>query len=955
MSEGGGERGKGQETSLLKNPFEDTQKKGQEFSVKYCAWEVLKDYGDGLNVTQIAKEIQERGLKDFSEKKNAAGQVSGDLVRGKGVFWHDPERKLWWIRPLAPLPKGTGVECDTTINHPTTPLPPAKMKKHTGQRKGKPKPQGKALVGARVAVWWAGENTFFEGRIDAHHPAVDRFRVIYDDGDADEAIQFRKYDVTKKHGRVELVKVLEHNLDDSDPSVGEAPIPKLPPNPELELDPCNKDLQKSGGEGVSSMGGEADISQAPSQEKTPKHTESNPSPPEADHKASGDGMNDLPPPPHPTPVSDPPAMESDKDKMDVESTKDFGATSAGGSSAKKKKKETKGSKAKKRVRHLASEEPRLKRLKGAENDRAKGEVGMQAQLDTGSLDIKVSTRAGSSGESNLVDEGSIPCVKGEEKGEAKGMSTEGDLEMPTQQSIAGMATSSDNVCDLKEDGSVADGRKSKNDTNDATEGTVKIEDGLSNLNIVRRKRSVMNRRCLQPGSSRVWGSGSLDIRTKDADPGQKLDGLGVKNALRKSPKKGGRWAKSSKSPHRLPQRSSNGQTPPTEAGKDSASGKVTSPMLTGLAKDLGKNLERGASIDMLDLTKGLFSKRFVMEPLLGQLGDVGELMSLSQLSQELKSMDEEEEIDPQKDSEVSSAPPDMGSSDLNPGQNRNAHQNSKDVGIAKKVCRREASPKLSIEKPTSGDDEEGAGQSHDNDQSNDSAKSKSMENPPGSPVEPEVVEIDSPRKDGSVDEAAPEGSGVREQGEVVDVAKDGSDMHQVSPPEVTGNFSGVEEGEVGMVSRDEGQGAGKTQPSESLNDPTGQTQQNEGQNLDSAESTDDLNGLRHPRWSSGKDASPGEIREQLLDSNSGCLFNGDVDNESSQRTGLHTYSKVAKPPMPIGILKWSSPVFPTTRLRPSCPVEELKQRFRDWPYPSFLPPDIVEERQNSSEKRIERQ
>lgn len=70
------ELGKGKiSADALKNPFEDIQKKGQEYSVKYCAWEVLKDYCQGLNVTQIAKEIQERGLKDFSEKKNAAGQV----------------------------------------------------------------------------------------------------------------------------------------------------------------------------------------------------------------------------------------------------------------------------------------------------------------------------------------------------------------------------------------------------------------------------------------------------------------------------------------------------------------------------------------------------------------------------------------------------------------------------------------------------------------------------------------------------------------------------------------------------------------------------------------------------------------------------------------------------------------------------------------------------------------
>lgn len=39
---------------------------------------------------------------------------------------------------------------------------------------------------------------------------------MYDDGDADESIQFRKYEVVKKNGSVDLVTVLQHNLDDLD-------------------------------------------------------------------------------------------------------------------------------------------------------------------------------------------------------------------------------------------------------------------------------------------------------------------------------------------------------------------------------------------------------------------------------------------------------------------------------------------------------------------------------------------------------------------------------------------------------------------------------------------------------------------------------------------------------------------------------------------------------------------
>lgn len=59
--------------------------------------------------------------------------MSGDLVRGKDVFWHDPDKKLWWILPMAP-----------------------NAKKHVKRRKGPVKtrkPSGEALVGCRASVW----------------------------------------------------------------------------------------------------------------------------------------------------------------------------------------------------------------------------------------------------------------------------------------------------------------------------------------------------------------------------------------------------------------------------------------------------------------------------------------------------------------------------------------------------------------------------------------------------------------------------------------------------------------------------------------------------------------------------------------------------------------------------------------------------------------------------------
>eukprot|EP00803_Ostreobium_quekettii_P007710 evm.model.scf_293.6 EVM.evm.TU.scf_293.6 scf_293:91596-100327(+) len=182
------------------NPFEEGPRRGgRERSVKYCAWEVLADFPGGLNVTQIAREIQDRGLKDFSEKKNAAGQVSGDLVRGKDVFWHDPEKKLWWILPMAPVAKNKA------------------RRKSRGS-----KPSGEALVGCRVSVWWEGENSFFGGRIDSYDGLADRYKVVYDDGDADLALEFREYDVSWKAGQVECVTVTATDQDDADMAPGEA-------------------------------------------------------------------------------------------------------------------------------------------------------------------------------------------------------------------------------------------------------------------------------------------------------------------------------------------------------------------------------------------------------------------------------------------------------------------------------------------------------------------------------------------------------------------------------------------------------------------------------------------------------------------------------------------------------------------------------------------------------------
>ena len=41
----------------------------------YCMWEVLIDHPEGLSVTAIVEELQQRGLRDVSGLKNPCGQV----------------------------------------------------------------------------------------------------------------------------------------------------------------------------------------------------------------------------------------------------------------------------------------------------------------------------------------------------------------------------------------------------------------------------------------------------------------------------------------------------------------------------------------------------------------------------------------------------------------------------------------------------------------------------------------------------------------------------------------------------------------------------------------------------------------------------------------------------------------------------------------------------------------
>lgn len=188
-----------------------------------------------------------------------------------------------------------------------------------------------------------------------------------------------------------------------------------------------------------------------------------------------------------------------------------------------------------------------------------------------------------------------------------------------------------------------------------TESEAIKADEASGCVILRRKRSVMNRKGLQPGSSRVWGGSSLESRSNTGDENQtQFDVADRSHNTSSQPS-----YKASKSPgsgksSRCASPESISCTMPNGGGK-SIGGKQSahakeSTLLQLLTKDLNKNLERGASIDMLDLTKGLFTNPRVMEPPLGQLGNVGELMSLSQLSEELKP--KQEELESQREAEV---------------------------------------------------------------------------------------------------------------------------------------------------------------------------------------------------------------------------------------------------------------------------------------------------------------
>lgn len=61
---------------------------------------------------------------------------------------------------------------------------------------------------------WAGNNKFFDGQITAYSSRTDTYAVLYDDGDRDDALQFKNYEVIFVGLEVECVRVLETDKDE---------------------------------------------------------------------------------------------------------------------------------------------------------------------------------------------------------------------------------------------------------------------------------------------------------------------------------------------------------------------------------------------------------------------------------------------------------------------------------------------------------------------------------------------------------------------------------------------------------------------------------------------------------------------------------------------------------------------------------------------------------------------
>eukprot|EP01024_Parvocaulis_polyphysoides_P017783 TRINITY_DN17848_c1_g2_i2.p1 TRINITY_DN17848_c1_g2~~TRINITY_DN17848_c1_g2_i2.p1 ORF type:complete len:530 (-),score=72.60 TRINITY_DN17848_c1_g2_i2:158-1690(-) len=78
------------------NPFK--QKHKEQNTLKWCSWEILRDFPEGRTSQQIVEEIGKRELLDIYNRKNPSGQIAGDFVRNKTKFFRFKEG-VWTIRP----------------------------------------------------------------------------------------------------------------------------------------------------------------------------------------------------------------------------------------------------------------------------------------------------------------------------------------------------------------------------------------------------------------------------------------------------------------------------------------------------------------------------------------------------------------------------------------------------------------------------------------------------------------------------------------------------------------------------------------------------------------------------------------------------------------------------------------------------------------------------------------
>lgn len=78
------------------------------------------------------------------------------------------------------------------------------------------KARGACLIGLAAQIWWEGENQYFSGLIEAYNEQSDRYRIVYEDGDMDDDMELRDYEVIMDGNEIDYIRIDEHNMDDTD-------------------------------------------------------------------------------------------------------------------------------------------------------------------------------------------------------------------------------------------------------------------------------------------------------------------------------------------------------------------------------------------------------------------------------------------------------------------------------------------------------------------------------------------------------------------------------------------------------------------------------------------------------------------------------------------------------------------------------------------------------------------